>query len=260
MSIDNPPPYDTDKKRELGDNASLTEIWDFAHGLTRERNEKMFPTLDKRVIHLFSGGVEMFDTVRTKEKNEKFIPVVASKILLRALNVLQAVSSREAAIDKLMKKYPESGCSYCGKKPCECAVIRPEDKVGVKSSEEQRNWTIAQWQQHLKAVYGASNREKGLDWVANRLGSEIGELSEAARLMEKHKGTNTEKSDEYKDEAASEAADVIAWIIATCNEVDADLGKVFIERYGKGCPNCNGYPCRCGEFSFKQERQVLKNM
>lgn len=260
MTTEGSPEHGREYTRELGQHASITEVLEYADGLTRERNEKFFPTLDKRLLHLFAGGVEMFDTVRARAKHERFIPIVASKIFVRALNVLQALSERDTAIEQLMKKYPESGCSYCGKKPCECAVIRPEDKVGAVYSEEQKNWTITQWQQHLKEVYGAGNKAKGLEWVVNRLGSEIGELSEAAILMEQSKGADPKEIEKYKEEAASEAADVIAWIMAACNEVDADLDKTFIDRYGKGCPKCKGYPCRCGEFSRKQERKMLKEM
>jgi len=260
MKPDQAPTPKNLEKHELGPQASLAEVLDYSDGLTRERNRTYFPTLDKRVIHLYSGGVEMFDTVRAKAKSEGVIPIVASKILLRALNVLQALDNLGEVIDRLMKKFPASGCSYCGKKPCQCAVIRPEDKVGAKSSEEQRTWSLIEWQHHLKSVYGESNHGRGLDWIANRLGSEIGELSEAAILMEKYKETNPEKSKENKDEAASEAADVVAWAMAVCNEINADIGKAFADRYGKGCPNCKQYPCKCGEFSHKQERKVLKDM
>jgi len=260
MPIEKPPQPEIVKKKELEPTDSLEKILDFSDELTKERNEKYFPTRDKRVVHLFLGGVEMLDTIRAREKHGKFIPIVASKILLRALNVMQSLSNRDAIIDKLIEKYPKSGCSYCGKKPCECAVIRPEDIVGANSSAEQKKWTISDWQNHLNDVYGADNKKRELDFVSGRLVSEIGELSEAAILMEKYEKSDTNKSEKFRDEATSEAADVIAWIFAVCNEVDTDLQKAFVERYGKGCPNCHKFPCRCGEFSHKQERKIIQDM
>jgi NTP pyrophosphatase (non-canonical NTP hydrolase) len=86
------------------------------------------------------------------------------------------------------------------------------------------------------------------------------EVPEAVVLMETYEESDSQMANKYKDEAASEAADVIAWAIAVSNEVDVNLENAFVERYGKGCPNCKNYPCKCGEFSHKQERKVLKEM
>lgn len=246
------------ESKEIAPGAPVAEVLDFSDGLTRERNEAYFPTLDKRILHLYDGGVELIDTARAKEKDGKFIPIVASKILLRTINTLQALSfDSKEIVKKLIEKYPEGGCSYCGKKPCECGVIRAEDKVGAVSSPEQEKWSIAQWQKHLNSVYGATNTARGVEFATGRVSSEMKELKDAVLLMEKNANA-PEKAEMYRQEAASEAADVFAWAIGVCNVADEDLEKAFMERYGKGCPNCGQYPCKCGEFTGKQERKALR--
>ena len=154
-----------------------------------------------------------------------------------------------------MEKFPESGCSYCGKKPCQCAVDRPKGSVDVKPSESQKSWSISDWQKHLAEVY-PGNISKGLLWISNRLTSEIAEVLQARMLMDIQ--PYKEETEVYKQEAISELADSFAWAIAVCNAVGANLEQSFVDRYGKGCPNCGKNPCKCGPFTFIQERKVKK--
>lgn len=273
------------EKPVLGLGDPLAKVWNYAHGLTLERNEQNFPTVDKRVIHLMSISRELIDTFlkEPEARRAELLPIIASKTLLRTLNVLQAIVNRDEFIDEMRRKYPESGCSYCGHKPCQCATIRPEDKVGAQSSEQQERWSITDWQRHLNEVYGDGNRERGIQDTVLRINSEIGELAEAVQLMEKyqalyeeHAESDPEKAIEYKKmadgwkrEAASEAADIFARVVALsilCEKSDEDpenrntnLEKGFVNRYGSSCPTCGEYPCHCGEFSGVQERKALKD-
>jgi NTP pyrophosphatase (non-canonical NTP hydrolase) len=247
-----------DSPEQLKEGRPMTEVLDFSNRLTRERNEHYLRTNSLRIAHLGVGGGEVVDTVlRTKpEQMREILPVVAAKITLRVFTVLQGLEEKEAIIDKLMSKFPESGCSYCGHKPCRCDVVRPEEKIGAQSSEEQRQWTIKQWQDHLKSVYGEKNHQRGLSYILNRLMSEIQEVNVAGMQME----LLPEDAERYKQEAISELADSFAWAIAVCNEVDADLNKSFVDRYGKGCPNCGNMPCTCGPFTFVQERKDRRTL
>jgi len=239
--------------KELKVGSPLEEVLDFSHILTSERNEKYFFTTADRVDHLVLGGAEMSNAVRAKDN--KIIPIVASKILLRVFSILQGFTEREAIIEKLMTKFPETGCSYCGKKPCNCALDRPKGLAGIEPSEIQKRWTMSQWQKHLKEVYGASNAQQGMAGISNRLGSEIAEVVQARMLMDR-RDNKEEDTEKYKHEAITELADVFAWALATCNEIDVDLERAFVERYGKGCPNCNKVPCICTEFSLIDERKI----
>ena len=237
---------------ELKPNVSLSELLEFADGLTVERNKKCFPTISDRVDHLVLGGAELSNAVRAEDI--KILPKVASKVVLRIFTVLQGLGEKDAIVQELMDKFPANGCSYCGKKPCQCAVDRPTGKADIRPSEFQKEWTIGDWQVHLYEVYGEGNAAKGLTWIANRLTSEIAEVVQARMLMDMQ--TMEEGRKKYKREAINELADSFAWAVAVCTFVDGDLETEFIERYGKGCANCKKYPCQCGAFSFKEERKL----
>lgn len=239
---------------ELRAGASLPTVLDFSDRLTRYRNESFLGDVGARIEHLGIGGGEMLDSVMrvAPDKMKAIVPVVAAKVLLRVVSVLQGLENREGIIKALIQKYPESGCSYCGHKPCQCGVIRPEEKVGAQSSAAQQTWTIKQWQGHLKSVYGENNSKHGLLWITARLASEIAEVTKAHMLAGQSQQDAMER---YLEEAVSESADVFAWVAAVCNEVDADLEKMFIDRYGNGCPICGQMPCKCGPFNYIEERK-----
>lgn len=237
---------------ELKTTASLSELLDFAHGLTVERNKKCFPTIADRVDHLVLGGAELLNAVRVDDRD--ILPKVASKVLLRIFTVLQGFDEKAAIIQKLMHKFPANGCSYCGKKPCQCAVDRPKQKADIRPSEFQKEWTLHDWQAHLYEVYGPTNADKNLTWIANRLASEIAEVVQARMLLDMQE--TDEGKEQYKSEAISELADSFAWVAAVSTIIDADLEEEFVTRYGKGCSNCKQYPCQCGAFSFKEERKL----
>ncbi len=243
------------ENQELKAGTPMMGVLEFSDRLTRLRNDKYLRTPAHRAAHLSVGGTEMLSTftrVKPESKMREILPEVAAKVLLRAITVLQSLENNEGIIASLKQKYPESGCSYCGQKPCQCAVMRPEEKTGAKSSGVQDNWTIKDWQAHLKAVYGDVNTGRGLNFVVDRLMEEIGEVDQAVLQME----MQAETAAEFRAEAISELADTVAWAAGVCNMVDADLESKFIERYGKGCPNCGQFSCQCGPFTFVQERKI----
>jgi|GEM_PF-128109 NTP pyrophosphatase (non-canonical NTP hydrolase) len=255
---------DSSEMQDLKEGTPMTGVLDFSDRLTRQRNAEYLRTNTLRIAHLDVGGGEMLDTterVKPAEKMMEILPTVAAKVALRVFTVLQGLEDKGAIIEALKKKFPESGCSYCGHKPCGCSVMRPEEKVGAQSSEEQKDWTIKEWQTHLKEVYGANNAKEGLRFIVGRLHSEIDEVTAAGMQMEMQ--TAPKDIERFRLEAISELADSFAWTIAVCNEVDIDLEQAFVDRYGKGCPNCGGMPCTCGPFTFVQERKderTLKNL
>lgn len=244
-------------EQELKAGAPTTEVLDFSDRLTRLRNERYLKTLPHRMAHLGVGGTEIlttFQRVKPESKMREILPDVATKVLLRAMTMLQSLEGRDGIIKALMQKYPESGCSYCGLKPCGCEVARPEEKKGAQSSEEQKTWTLQQWQEHLKSVYGEANERRGLNFVCDRLNEEIGEAATAGLQMD----MQPELAEEFKQEAISELADTFAWALGVGNATGASIEKKFVERYGKGCPNCGQFSCQCGPFTFVQERKAKR--
>ncbi len=241
--------------QELKTGTPMAGVLDFSDRLTRIRNDKYLKTLPQRMTHLSVGGAEIlttFQRVKPESKMREILPDVAAKVLLRAMTMLQSLEGREGIINALKQKYPESGCSYCGLKPCGCEVARPEEKKGAQSSEAQNEWSLRQWQEHLKSVYGEANDRRGLNFVCDRLNEEIGEAGAAGLQMD----MQPDQAEQFKKEAISELADTFAWALGVGNAVGADLEKKFVERYGKGCPNCGQFACQCGPFTFVQERKL----
>ena len=242
------------ENQELKEGASLGSVLQFSDRLTRLRNDRYLKTLPQRMTHLSVGGAEIlttFQRVKPESRMREILPDVAATVLLRAMTMLQSLEGREGIIHALKQKYPESGCSYCGLKPCGCEVARPEEKKGAESSEAQNNWSLREWQEHLKSVYGEVNDRRGLNFVCDRLNEEIGEAGAAGLQMD----MQPELAEQFRREAISELADTVAWALGVCNAVDTDMEKKFLERYGKGCPNCGQLSCQCGPFAFVHERK-----
>lgn len=241
----------------LGEGESVSRVLDFANVLTHERNEQYLKTDGLRVAHMLAGGGELLDTierVKPDERMRELLPSVLAKVALRIFTVLQGLKNKDEIIAALTQKFPESGCSYCGHKPCICSVARPEEKIGATASPLQAIWTIRNWQMHLKDVYGANNAKEGLRFIYGRLLSEMNEVNIAQMQME----MTPEEAERFRQEAVSELADSFAWVIAVANESGVDLERAFVERYGNGCPNCEAVPCVCGPFTFVQERKAKK--
>jgi NTP pyrophosphatase (non-canonical NTP hydrolase) len=237
--------------QELTEGAPLREVFDFAEGLTRERNNNYLPTVVHRLFHFTRGIGEIAKAVRVHDT--KILPLVSAKMLLRIFGVLDELNGVDAFIEALTLKYPESGCMYCGHKPCQCETDRPDEVVSARSSEAQRTWSVSEWQKHLGGVYGARNDRLTLPEIILRLPEELGETAEAALLL----GQDSGHLEENKMKIINELADCFAWLIAVCNyrDVAGDLEAAFVKRYGKGCPNCGNYPCKCETFSYIDDRK-----
>jgi NTP pyrophosphatase (non-canonical NTP hydrolase) len=244
-------------QERLSESEPVSRVLDFANALTRERNEQYLKTDMLRVAHMLAGGGEVLDTierVKPDERMHEILPSVLAKVALRIFTVLQGLKNKDEIIAALTQKFPESGCSYCGHKPCVCSVARPEEKMGAEASPLQAIWTVRNWQQHLHDVYGPNNTEQGLRFVYGRLLSEMNEVNIAVMQME----MSPEEAERFRQEAVSELADSFAWVIAVANETGIDLERALVDRYGGGCPNCGNVPCSCGPFTFVQERKVQK--
>ena len=91
---------------------------------------------------------------------------------------------------------------------------------------------IAEFQQHIRDRYFASDNARGAAGTFLWFSEEVGELAGALRG-----GT--------KEEMTLEFADVLAWLATIANVVDVDLEEAVRRKYGAGCPGCGNFACTC---------------
>lgn len=139
----------------------------------------------------------------------------------------------------MMEKFPVTGCLYCANLPCICTEGRP-DPTQYTLHEEQRTWTLRQWQEHLKSVYGHFNIGK-FEKVFMRFSSEFGEFG-----ILNANGPHTPIYPEAKlKECRQESADVFSWILTMAYVEAIDLEQAVLERYSE-CPGCRKVSnCEC---------------
>lgn len=94
--------------------------------------------------------------------------------------------------------------------------------------------TLGQFQERIRALFGAKDARRGVEGTFMWFMEEVGELSAALRS-----GT--------REELALEFADVLAWLVTLANIADIDLDAAIEAKYGRGCPKCVRTPCVCTE-------------
>lgn len=87
------------------------------------------------------------------------------------------------------------------------------------------------FQQHMRELYGARDRERGLARTFAWFTEECGELSRAL-----FRGDEENRRQEF--------ADALAWLASLADQVGVDLAEAA-ERYAQGCPKCGLAPCAC---------------
>ncbi len=149
--------------QELREGAALREVFDFAEGLTRERNKHYLPTIVHRLLHFTRGMGEMAKAVRVQDA--KILPIISAKMVLRIFGVVEELGEiAEAALhlakepeknleknkSKIISELAEAfawligvcnhhevngelenafrarygkGCPNCGKYPCACEAF-----------------------------------------------------------------------------------------------------------------------------------------
>ncbi len=92
--------------------------------------------------------------------------------------------------------------------------------------------TLADFQQLIRTMYFEKDVARGVEGTFMWLMEEIGELASALRS-----GTREQQMLEF--------ADVIAWLTTIANVSGVDLTEAVRQKYGSGCPGCNGLVCVC---------------
>jgi NTP pyrophosphatase (non-canonical NTP hydrolase) len=90
---------------------------------------------------------------------------------------------------------------------------------------------LAAFQEQMRRLYGARDRQRGLARTFAWFTEECGELSRAL-----FRGTH--------DDRLAEVADVLAWLTSVADQAGVDLAEAA-RRYADGCPRCGATPCAC---------------
>ncbi len=90
---------------------------------------------------------------------------------------------------------------------------------------------LANFQERIKAIYGARDQRRGRDGTYRRLVEEVGELARALRFDD-------------QQALADEVSDVLAWTVSLASICGVDVATAAA-RYANGCPKCRATPCAC---------------
>ena len=98
-------------------------------------------------------------------------------------------------------------------------------------------WSLARWQEMLKAIYGPRNESWDVEAIWHRMLEEIGELVvPMARI--------------FISEIQWELPDIFAWLCATASRVSQrSLDEIVWAKFNGGCPGCGKYKdCSCPDL------------
>jgi NTP pyrophosphatase (non-canonical NTP hydrolase) len=92
--------------------------------------------------------------------------------------------------------------------------------------------SLTDFQKLIEKMYGAKDRERGIEGTFMWFMEEVGELATALR-------------EGRKEELEGEFADVVAWLTTIANVANIDLTQAIHKKYGTGCPGCQQLVCIC---------------
>ncbi|MDW8073275.1 MAG: MazG nucleotide pyrophosphohydrolase domain-containing protein [Nitrososphaerota archaeon] len=93
------------------------------------------------------------------------------------------------------------------------------------------NVELSECQILMERIYGERDRARGAERTLLWMLSEAGEVADSYIKDSERLGP--------------EFADLLAWMLSTCNVLGIDIQKEFVSRYGAGCPRCGQIPCKC---------------
>lgn len=233
---------------------TLEQLMKHISNIYARRNRIFLSGLDQRISFLNLAIGDLQDAIR-KDASKKALGAALARVAARVFCVAENFYTLPL-IEVMSRKYSLQGCSYCQCFPCACKDKRPEPKFSEAFFEAQLSWSLGQWAQHLNALYGQKNKDKGLENLVNRLFREVAELSAVKMMVYNFGGT----LDDIEREFALEIADVLSWTIAIANFLTVDLEKALVDRFGQGCWKCKKNPCGCVGFSVwpvKWDRDTL---
>ncbi|MEM1583651.1 MAG: MazG nucleotide pyrophosphohydrolase domain-containing protein [Nitrososphaerota archaeon] len=92
--------------------------------------------------------------------------------------------------------------------------------------------SLAYFQKLMAETYLERDLKRGADKTLLWMMSEAGEVADA--FLKKD-----------LEQLKNEVSDLLAWLLSFCNVAGIDLEDAFLEKYGRGCPQCGMKPCTC---------------
>lgn len=229
----------------LGD-LRLSDLATHFQNMYGRRNADFMDGLSERVNWLSIAAGDLQNTIRKKRETQ---PEEVAADLGRFIGWIFCVVNHFEVMpleEAMMKKYPASGCSYCGHRPCRCGDDRPDPDL-ARGSPEQLGWSLIRWQTHLREIYGPRHIQAGLDNVVVRLFKEITEILDVRMSIPDMEYT----AEDLEMEFALEITDVLSWACAVANLLNIDLNRA-LAKHAHACPDCSGVVCTCGRFVARQ--------
>lgn len=228
---------------------NLQELMKHFFELYGKRNRIFLQNLLQRIVFLNLAIADLQDAIR-KQANSSDLETALARVVARIFCIADYFGDPPITL-LLAQKYPKTHCSYCKTIPCTCAERRPDYSLENAPSAEQLLWSLGQWCEHFKIMYGSKNQTKGIENLMNRLYKEISELLTLAMKTPSKFSANT-TIDDVETEFSKELCDALAWTIAIANYLEINLEKAVITRYGEVCWKCHKKPCVCTAFSMDQ--------
>lgn len=224
---------------------TLQEMMEHLFKLYGRRNRIFLSGLRERIDFLNLAIGDLQEAVR-KKHGPYIYGIALARVVARIFCVVESFQSLPL-VETIARKYPSGYCSYCKKSPCACPEKRPSATLEKAPTEEQLQWSLRQWCEHLGALYGARNKRRGIENILNRLFKEIAELLSLQMTIPNMAGSLNGIEEEF----ALELADALAWTIAVANLLGIDLESAVLQRFGKGCWKCRQVPCVCVGFNVQ---------
>lgn len=207
---------------------------------------------EARAFFLHERIREFCKRIRNNDLNKGVLAEILASIFARTLAYADSFIDLPL-VEALCLKYPSFGCAYCGEMPCDCGAARlGKAEIAVTVSPEQLGWTVRRWIEHMGAVYGAKNKERGINFMLLRFIEEVHE-SEAAHLFDAIADPDVTLH-VRRENLAREFADAFAWIFSIAFVMELDLQTAIERRYGGVCFSCNKRPCNCPSPFVKCKR------
>lgn len=223
---------------------SLQELMEYFFRLYGRRNRVYLFGLEDRHRLLALSVSDLQQAIR-KQAPAHLLDIALARVVSRIFCVAEHFWSLPL-VTCLARKYPTGCCSYCQQKPCVCIERQRDAQLAETPAPEQLQWSLAQWAEHLRSLYGTQNKKRGVEYLVSRLFAELGEMLSLQMLVPRL----TQNPEEIEQEFALELGDVLAWLIAVANFLERDVEMAVLNRFGQGCWNCRENPCVCRNFNF----------
>jgi len=93
---------------------------------------------------------------------------------------------------------------------------------------------IREFQRKIETIYYQKDSSRGVRGSFMWMVEEVGELARSLNTGEPNSA-----------EERAEFADVFAWLASLASLRGVDLSACVRDKYGSGCPRCQGTPCSC---------------